>query len=127
MAAPIIFNGISFPFRRGGTSFPAATTDDELIKESLIQLVLTQNGERIMRPDFGTNALSFVFEPNNVVLEQTIRAELQAVIGRYEPRVLLTNIRTERRVEQGEIIVTLEYVVVASRRSGTASVSLPAP
>lgn len=127
MAAPIIFNGISFPFRRGSTSFPESATDDELIKESLVQLVLTQNGERVMRPGFGTNALSFVFEPNNIVLEQTIQAELQAVIGRYEPRVILTNIRTERDPDAGEVIVTLEYVVVASRRSGTASVSLPVP
>jgi len=127
MAAPIIFNGISFPFRRGDASFPEAATDDDLIKESLVQLVLTQNSERIMRPGFGTNALSFVFEPNNVVLEQTIRVELQAVIARYEPRVVLTNVKTERRPDEGSVIVTIEYVVVASRRSGTVAVPLSVP
>jgi phage baseplate assembly protein W len=127
MPAPVIFNGISFPFRRGSTSFPAGATDDQLIKESLLQLVLTQNGERIMRPDVGTNALAFIFEPNDVVLEQTLRAEIQAVIAKFEPRVLIVSLRTERKPSQGSVIVHIDYVISASRTSSSVAISLPVP
>lgn len=127
MAAPVIFNGISFPFRRGGTSFPAEATDDQLIKESLVQLILTQNGERIMRPDMGSNALSFIFEPNNLVLAQTLRAEIQAVVAKFEPRVVLTDVGVERDLDAAQVIVTIEYVVIASRTSSSVTVPLSTP
>jgi len=125
MAAPVVYNGIKFPFQKGGTSFPAAATDDELIKASLLQLILTMNGERIMRPEFGTNALSFVFENNDTVLSNLLRAEIQGVVAKFEPRIQLVDMQVERR--GSEIILTITYVVLASRRVSAASVAIPIP
>lgn len=125
MTAPIVYTGIKYPFQKGGTSFPAASTDNELIRESLLQLVLTMNGERIMRPEFGTNALSFVFENNDAVLSNLLRAEIQGVIARFEPRVQLVDILIEQR--SSEIILTIIYVVLATGKTGSASVPIPIP
>lgn len=125
MAAPIVYTGIKYPFQKSGTSFPAVATDDELIRDSLLQLVLTMNGERIMRPEFGTNALSFVFENNDAVLSNLLRAEIQGVIARFEPRVQLVDILIEQRAS--EIILTIAYIVLATGKTGTASVPLPLP
>lgn len=125
MTAPIIYTGIKYPFQRGGTSFPAAATDDELIRDSLLQLILTMNGERIMRPEFGTNALSFIFENNDAVLSNLLRAEIQGVIARFEPRVQLVDIRIAQRAS--EIILTIVYVVLATGKTGAASVPLSVP
>jgi phage baseplate assembly protein W len=123
MTAPIIFKGIKFPFRRGSTSFPEAVEDDDLIKDSLLQLVLTMNGERVMRPDFGSNALSFVFENNDVVLGNLIRSEIAGVIAKFEPRVQVRDIRVERRVSS--IILTISYVIIARRVASSVTVTLP--
>lgn len=125
MAAPIVFKGISFPFRKGALSFPARASNEELIKESLLQLVLTQNGERIMRPEVGSNALSFIFEPNNEVLAATLRAEIQGVVAKYEPRILLRDIRTLRR--DSELILTIDYVILASGAIGSVTFGVPTP
>lgn len=125
MTAPVVYRGIKFPFQKGATSFPAEVTDDDLIRESLLQLVLTMNGERIMRPDVGTNALTFVFEPNNEVLSNLLRAEIQGVVAKYEPRVQVTDIGVEQR--QSEIILTISYILLATRRPGAAAIPIPIP
>jgi uncharacterized protein len=126
MADPIYY-GLSYPFRQGTQEFPASATDDQLIRDSLIQLVLTRRGERIMRPDVGSNALAFLFEPNDIVLEQTLRAELRAVITKYEPRVQLQAVDIERNTEEGTLTLTLVYIVLASQTSSSVSIVLPIP
>lgn len=104
-------------------SLPDSATDDELIKDSLFQLVLTMNGERIMRPTFGTNALAFVFENNDEVLGNLLRSEIQGAVAKFEPRVQLLDIRTEQK--KAEIILTLVYVVLATRQTGITSIPIP--
>lgn len=125
MTAPIIYQGIKFPFQKGLTSFPASVTDDDLIRESLLQLVLTMNGERIMRPDCGTNVYSFVFENNDTVLSNLLRAEIQSVVAKYEPRVQLTDIAVSQK--DAQIILTLVYVILTTRRTSSATILLPTP
>ena len=125
MATPVVYNGIKFPFQKGGTSFPRAATDDEVIKDALVQLVLTMNGERIMRPEFGTNALTFVFENNDDVLANLLRAEIQGVVARYEPRIRITDIGVTQR--DSEIIITIAYIVLATGRESLAVVPVPTP
>ena len=123
MIAPVVYSGIKFPFQKGGTSFPAASTDEMLIRESLLQLILTMTGERIMRPEFGTNVLSFVFENNDDVLGNLLRAEIQGVVARFEPRIQLLDIGVARR--SSEVILTISYVVLSTRRTGVAAIPIP--
>jgi len=125
MAGPIIYNGIKYPFQKGRTSLPASVTDDELIKDSLLQLILTMSGERVMRPEFGSNAPSFVFENNGEVLGNLLRSEIQGLVAKYEPRIQVMDVRSEQR--RSEVIITIVYIVLATRQPGVASIPVPAP
>lgn len=125
MAAPVVYRGFKFPFQRDDSAFPAAATDEQLIQDSLLQLVLTMQGERVMRPDVGSSALSMVFENNDVVLANLLRAEIQGVIAKYEPRVRIVDLLTEQKGP--EVTVTIVYVVLATKRISTLTVALPSP
>lgn len=125
MAAPVIYNGIKFPFQKGPSALPAPSTDDDLIRESLLQLVLTMNGERIMRPDVGTNALTFIFENNGVVLGNLLRSEIQGVVAKYEPRVQVTDVVVDTR--DSEVIVTIVYLILSSRTISSTAITIPVP
>lgn len=102
-----------------------SATDDDLIKESLLQLVLTSRGERIMRPDLGNGVLGLVFENNTEVLSDMIRAELQSAISRFEPRVSLVDTLTRRK--ESSVTVTIRYVIRANGREGLLTVDIPSP
>jgi phage baseplate assembly protein W len=116
------FRGIAFPFGKDNTSFPAAVEDAQLVKESLIQIVTTARGERIMRPDFGSAVYSFIFENNNVLLTELIRDELSAAIAKFEPRAILRNIVVER--DKSEVIITINYIVSLTGQQDSVSIPL---
>lgn len=118
----VIFTGISFPFRRDDNSFPATATDDQLIQESLLQIIFTPRGSRIMRPDFGSNVLALVFEPNTEALGDLIRSDLSSSIGRFEPRVTVQNIAVTRK--DSEVMITIQYTINATRLAGAVSASV---
>jgi hypothetical protein len=121
MDAPVIYRGIKFPFQRGPTSFPREVTDDELIRDALQQLFRTLVGERIMRPDLGSNAMSYVFENNDAVLGGLLRADVQVVVAKYEPRVQVTDVQVEQ--VDSTITLTISYIVLATRQLGNVSIS----
>ncbi len=125
MAVIAFFRGFKFPFSGGTLALPAEATDNDLIKQSLIQIVLTQKGERIMRPDFGSKAMSYVFENNNDMLAEIIRTDIATAIAKYEPRVILKRVAVTR--EEETVVVDIQYVVLATRQDQRLKITMPAP
>lgn len=58
-----LFYGFNPPFFSGPQNILSRQEDDRLIKNDVLQLILTVPGTRVMRPRFGTELRSFVFEP----------------------------------------------------------------
>jgi phage baseplate assembly protein W len=114
------FRGIAFPFGRSQTAIPAPVEDEDLVKQSLIQIVTTARGERVMRPDFGSGAYAFVFENNDVILAELIRDELTAAISKFEPRAIVRNIVVER--DGSEVIITIHYIVSLTGQQDSVSI-----
>lgn len=105
---------IDFPYRfdpRGGT---AAAGADDHIRDMIEQLLFTNPGERVNRPDFGSGLLQMVFKPTNpevaAAVQFTVQASLQQWLGDLiEVRSLeVTSVDSAFRVE-------LNYIV---RRTG---------
>lgn len=122
MAEPI-YKGIAFPFQKGQTSFPKIVTDNDLIKQSLIQIVLTPKGSRIMRPEFGTNVLLHIFENNTTLLGLKIRGDVSAAISKFEPRVSLQGIGVART--DTSVIITVGYLVKATQEQDRVVLTTP--
>jgi uncharacterized protein len=123
MADPVVYRGILFPFQRGATSFPAAATDDDLIRSSIVQLLMTSAGERVMRPDLGSNVHNMIFENNDVVLANLARAEVQGVLAKFEPRVQVLDVQIEQ--QESAVILTIVYVVLSTRKTSAVSIGVP--
>jgi hypothetical protein len=117
------FRGIRFPFGKNSAAFPASVEDEELVRESIVQIVSTAKGERVMRDDFGSSAFSFVFENNTEVLAELIRNEVSGAIARYEPRAIVRDVQTLR--EDNQVTITIFYVVALTGRQASVSISVP--
>jgi len=108
---------IAFPFRKGDLSFPKQSTNAEAIKSSIIQILTTNKGERIMRPTFGSNAFSYVFESNNEDFRTNVEREVRQAITKWEPRVRVDSVivsEDDQITEPGQIIITIVYTIVTS-------------
>lgn len=124
-----LFKGISFPFRRGSVSFPETAVDDALIREALIQLILTGTSERIMRPTVGSNAYRYVFESNDDLLQERIEHDISTAVSRFEPRVTLLGVQVTRGLEGTEpgpsaVTVLINYMVNATQQTAKVSVTV---
>jgi phage baseplate assembly protein W len=117
------FIGIAFPFQKGSTQFPAQATDDDLIRQALIQLILTQKNTRVMRPSYGTDAWKFVFENNNLALTALIQTEVGQSIAKNETRVVLLGVNVSKDAN-GNVICIIQYFIPATSKKQTLSMNM---
>jgi len=62
------------------------------IKSDLLVLLLTNQGERVMLPNFGANLRAFLFEPNDETLAEQIRQNIIEQLRLWEPRVVINDL-----------------------------------
>ena len=79
------------------------------VKDGLIQLLLTNRGERPMRLDFGTNLRRSVFAPLDVRTVSALKQTIETAIKKYEDRVVVRRCEVSPISETSEIRVILVY------------------
>lgn len=105
---------ISFPFKdsKKGFFLDLTETDNQAIKSDLLHLILTRRGQRLYNPDFGTDLLRFIFEPNDALTEEGIKNEIKTVVKRFLPNLKLDELTIEPSVEsEYAAVVTIRYTI----------------
>ena len=78
--AALYGRGVAFPLRLTPEGRLAWSEGEANVRESIRILLLTAQGERLRRPDFGAGLERFLFEPNTTVtwraIEEVIRRQL---------------------------------------------------
>lgn len=67
----------------------------ELIRAAIRTLLFTRKGERVMRPDVGSDLYKAPFEPNDAALSEFVRSEVLSVLAQV-PEAALHSFRVER-------------------------------
>lgn len=92
---------------------------DENVGQSLMLLLSTGWGERVMRGRFGTNARELVFAPGSVANLKALEASIRDAVRDHEPRVRLVGVVVTPDPEQPERVdIEVTYTV---RRTNTRS------
>lgn len=86
------FVGLQYPLMKTPRGIMAQKKGVDQIKADLLQLLLTNPGERCMLPDFGTPLRKLIFEPNDSALEMKAKEMIINSIRNWEPRVIIQSI-----------------------------------
>lgn len=97
------FLGLQYPLERTHRGILAQKKGVDQIKADLLQLLLTNPGERVMLPDFGTPLRKLIHEPNDATLVATATQMIAASINRWEPRVEVTNIHVTSNIDPNDL------------------------
>lgn len=62
------------------------------IKADMLSLLLTNPGERVMLPSYGTPLKKLFFEPNDPIVQAQAKKMIEASIKAFEPRIRITQI-----------------------------------
>lgn len=86
------FSGLQYPIIKGPHGLLAKKSKVDQIKADMLQLLLTNPGERVMLPEFGTPLRRLVFEPNDTILEEEAKRMIGEAIAAWEPRVVISQL-----------------------------------
>jgi len=93
------FLGVPYPTRKNPRGYWYSQDGINQIKSDLLCLLLTNPGERVMLPDFGTPLKKLVFEPNDTTLSSQAINMITASIKRWEPRIVVQKIEASANVD----------------------------
>ena len=103
------YSDLDFNFGKSNTNDVARKFDNNAIKQSLRNLVLTNFYERPFRHSLGANLLDKLFnQPSPGIISQ-VQTDVRRVIRVFEPRVTLRNVSVDYNSRNQELSVEIEY------------------
>lgn len=110
---------IDFPFHFDERGRSATISDEEHIRDMIEQLLFTNPGERVNRPDFGSGLMQLVFAPNSPELAAALQYTLQAALQQW-----LSDLIEMQSLEvtsfDSTLTVTVQYLVRRTNESQLA-------
>jgi len=109
------------------TKDAAVVKNENAIKQSIKNLVLTQKGEKLFQPEIGSGVYELLFEPMDPFTADSIRDEIINTLGQYEPRITISEVTVLANEETNQFDVTVEYRIVGQPIVETVNFILQRP
>lgn len=95
--------------RMPGRIFDLSYTTLEQAKTNLFCLLLTNEGERVMHPDFGCNLNKLLFNPITKDIPATVSSTIRSKVGRWLPYLNLTKIDVKLNEDEHLVMIHIEF------------------
>src|SRR5215207_2409488 len=100
---------LDHPFHFDGRGRVATTGADDHVRDMMYQVLFTNPGERVNRPDFGCGLLQLVFMPNSDVLATATQFLVQGALQRWLADVIQVE-QLQVTNEDERLVVDVVYV-----------------
>lgn len=97
------FLGSPYPIIKNPHGFFKTQSGVSQIKSDLLVLLLTNPGERVFLPDFGTPLKELIFEPNDASLAAKAKSMIINSIKTWEPRIAVTDIQVSNNISKSDL------------------------
>ena len=92
----------------------ATVTNENAIKQSVRNLILTTFGERPFQPKTGSRVKSMLFENFDVFMIEGLTDEIRNTLKRLEPRVAVNDVRCSVD-DTNELAVEIDYTIIGEQ------------
>jgi phage baseplate assembly protein W len=106
--------GISLPLQVAGTGFRQTYNTTDQIKSNIKNLLLTQKGERILQPEFGSGLQSILFDFNDDDVATKIEDTINEAFEMWLPYVTIADIvveQTDELKDRNRVSISLKFQV----------------
>ena len=112
MANTLSFKDINITFKKHPvTDDLVVSRDASAIKQAIVNLLLTNKGERLMNPEYGSNIRSYLFEPLDYATASQITTNIRYSIDRWEPRISVSTLKAYPNFDDNGFDVEMTYSV----------------
>lgn len=83
----------------------------EMITSQILHLIFTPKGQRLRLPDYGTDLIRYIFEPNDKSTWENVKNEIFSAVTKWIDGVSLNNIQVASSESGNDIYVRIDYTV----------------
>jgi phage baseplate assembly protein W len=87
-------------------------TNEEAVKRSIKNLLLTNTGERFFNSDIGSDIRALLFEPMSPATEQILEDFIRVTIDNHEPRARIEQVQVLADQETQTVSATISFSVI---------------
>ena len=105
---------IDYPFKDSDKGFllQLNDTDSGAIKADLMHLILTQKGQRLYMPDFGTDLMKYIFEPADGKTFSEIKLDIQQTVKKYIPNLTVNEVEVNQDTNnEHKATIRIDYTI----------------
>ena len=114
MPSTVPFKDLSLSFAKNKvTDDLLVKKEDAAVKQAILNLLLTQKGERLYDAEYGSDLKSHLFEPLDFGTAGSIKDNISKTIDTYEPRVSIETLLVEPNIESNGFDVRLDFQVLS--------------
>jgi hypothetical protein len=104
-----------YPYHFDSRGRTAAPSDDDHIRDLIMQVLFTSPGERVNRPEFGSGLLQLVFAPSSDELATATQFLVQGSLQRWLGDLLIIE-AVNVEAEDSTLRITVRYVIRATQQ-----------
>ena len=114
MPSTVPFKDLSLSFSKNKvTEDLLVKKEDAAVKQAVLNILLTNKGERVYDSQYGSNVRTYLFEPLDFGTAGSIRDEIVRTLKRYEPRVTIQECLVEPNFDSNGFEVRLDFKVLS--------------
>lgn len=113
---------INYPLRIDGRGRVAEANYDAHIRQLIEQVLFTEPGERVNRPDFGSGLKQLIFAPNSSELAAAVQLLVQGALEQWLGDLILLEAVEVNNLDS-RLEVSVQYVVRRSQQRQLAQYS----
>jgi phage baseplate assembly protein W len=105
---------IKYPFTNDGTEryeFDLNSSQKERVASDILHVIFTPKGQRLRKPNFGTDLIKYIFEPNDSTTWGGVKKEIQDSVEKWVSGVKLNNIEVLASDDGIQVYVRIDYSV----------------
>lgn len=112
MSKRFLGRGWPFPVDVGADGRVPYVEEEAKIEQSVLLILGTARGERVMRPDFGSRLHEMVFAPMNANTKALVSRYATDALVQWEPRIDVLAVSAEAAADvRGQLLVNVQYRV----------------
>ena len=120
------FYGVKYPFTNDMAEMYYVDLNKDKkakVRSQIMHVVFTPKGQYIRNPEFGTDLIRHIFEPNDSVTWEAVKTEVRESVAKWIPDVVINNVSVVSKDDEAfSVFVRLDYSVRDGNKTMTDSI-----
>lgn len=118
--------GLSYPFTNNDFQnffLDVNSTEKEKYRSQIMHVIFTPKGQRLRMPNFGTDLMRYIFQPNESESWKAIKNEITDAVQMYVDNVTLDDIQVATDADNpNTIFVRIDYSIIEGNSKTSDSI-----